>query len=360
MKKHINGYVTDLPAGCVTETDIYTDKGALLCPRMTVLNEKVLSSLSKYHGPIKATISIADDLPAEVKNFIKPDLDASIYFNDSFKKYATETLSSMFADLDDTDSLIEGAYELGDKLCNIINQSESLYVNLAKLKISDEYTYRHCVDVATMAAVLAKSIGESEEFVRDIAVCGLLHDIGKEEIPTKILCKPSKLTTEEFEIIKSHPAHGYKLLMDNPKISEEIRQGILNHHENMDGTGYPRRLKGNKIGKMAQLITIVDVYDALITERPYKPSKTPATAIETMFTMSNKFNTDYFRSFMAILNAFPNGSKIVLNDGQTATVVRQNRSYPLRPVIKLEPTEVIVDLSSDKDYLTRIILNFVS
>ena len=351
MKKDIYGYVSDLPAGCITETDIYTDTGALLCPKMTIIDEKLLRSLSEYQGKIHVTISYVSDEDADA-----PLPDNSVSFDESFKQYAVESLSSLYSNVEDVESLTKGVVEIGEKVCAFIDDSKELGINLSKLKVSDEYTYKHSVDVGTMAAILAKALGESDSFVRDIAVAGLLHDIGKENIPNEILNKPAALSIDEFEMIKTHPVHGYKLLMDSNNITEEMRQGVLNHHENVDGTGYPRALSGEQIGKMGKILSIVDVYDALVTKRPYKEAKTPAQAIEIMFTMSNKFDIDYFRTFLSVINIYPNGSTIQLSNGQTGVVLRQNKSYPLRPVIKITSIQSIIDLSINRDYLSTVIV----
>lgn len=353
--KEIYGYVNELPKGAILNTDIYNSSGALLCPKMTVINDDVLQSLSAYKGKIQATLTyieentVADD--AEL-----PEEDNSVSFDDSFKKYAVESLTTLYSNIEDVEELTNGVIEIGSKVCSIINDSKKLSINLSKLKVSDEYTYKHSVDVGTMAAIVAKAMGESEQFVNDIAVAGLLHDIGKEEIPLHILNKPAKLSFSEFELMKTHPVRGYRLLVDSDDISEDMRKAILNHHENIDGTGYPRQLSGNEIGKMAQIISIVDVYDALVTKRPYKEAKSPAEAIEMMFTMSNKFNLDIFRTFLSVVNIYPNGSTVKLSNGQIGTVLRQNKSYPLRPVIKITSIKTIVDLSIDKNYLSTVIV----
>lgn len=363
MTREIDGFISDLPIGCITESDIYTDKGALLCPKMTIMDQKMLDSLSHYQGRIHATVSYegSEETPKKYDKDderIIPDTDYSLDFEDSFREYAVETLASLYSNLDDLEGLTAGVKTLGNKLCEIIDNSKDLCINLSKLKVSDEYTYKHSVDVGTMAAVLAKSLGESDQFVQDIAVAGLLHDIGKENISPDIINKPTRLTDEEFTIIKTHPVHGYHILMDADDLTEEIRQGILNHHENMDGTGYPRGLKADQIGKMAQIISIVDVYDALVTKRSYKDAKTPAQAIEIMFTMSNKFNKDYFKAFLSIINIYPNGSTVTLSNGYQAVVLRQNKSYPLRPIIKTNSTKgcQIIDLATNHDYLATVIV----
>ena len=357
MTKEIDGYVWDLPLGCVTETDIYTDLNVLLCPRMTIIDAAQIELLSKYKGKIHAVVSYTKQDNTEENDDITPDEDISIDFEDSFKHYAAETLEAIFSNVKDVKSLTSGAREIGEQVYSVIDASKELFINLSKLKVSDEYTYKHSVDVGTMAAVLAKRMGENNKFIHDVTIAGLLHDVGKEKIPTEIINKPAKLTNDEFELIKTHPVHGYNILMNSADVSEDMRQGILNHHENYDGTGYPRGLLGDKIGKMGQILSIVDVYDALVTKRSYKDAKTPAQAIEIMFTMSNKFNLDYFKSFLSVINAYPNGSTVLLSDGEKATVLRQNNSYPLRPIIKINSTGHVVNLASDASYLSTVIVD---
>lgn len=357
MTREINGYVSDLPLGCITETDIYTDKGALLCQKMTVVDNHLLDKISHYHGKIHAVISYVPDEPVIT---VVPEPDTSIKFDQAFKKYAEETLKNILKNVDDVKALTQGAREVGEQVYSIIENSNELIVNLSKLKISDEYTYKHSIDVGTMAAVLAKYMGETDKFVHDIAIAGLLHDVGKEKIPAEIIQKPAKLTAEEYEIIKRHPLYAYKLLMDSKDLSEKMLQGILNHHENVDGTGYPRGLSGKQIGKMAQILSIVDVYDALVTKRSYKDAKSPAQAIEIMFTMSNKFNIDYFKAFLDVIITYPNGSEVLLSTGETATVMKQNKSYPLRPVIKVAGSDKSIDLANDSHYLSTVIINFAN
>ncbi|SHI75526.1 HD-GYP domain-containing protein [Pseudobutyrivibrio xylanivorans] len=361
MTKEIDGFISDLPTGCITESDIFTDTGALLCPKMTIMDQKMIDSLSHYKGRIHAIVSCEGTSDETSKyntyiNNLKPDEDYSIEFEDSFKQYAVESLSMLYSNLEDVEGLTSGVKELGNKVCEIIDNSKELSINLSKLKVCDEYTYKHSVDVGTMAGVLAKALGESSEFVRDITVAGLLHDIGKEKIPNEVLNKPSRLTDDEFIVIKTHPVHGYNILRDTTSITEEIRQGILNHHENVDGTGYPRGLRGSQIGKMAEIISIVDVYDALVTKRSYKDAKTPAQAIEIMFTMSNKFNKEYFKAFLSIVNIYPNGSTVTLSNGDQAVVLKQNRAYPLRPIIKSITKKLVVDLATNHDYLATVIV----
>ena len=354
MKKEIDGYISDLPDGCITETDIYTSNGVLLCPKLTIINKKVMETLKSYKGRIHVTISYTE--PEQPIDTI-PEKDDSLDFSESLKTYALESITNIQNNLDNPRELAKNAMDISHEINNVISHSKVLGINLSKLKISDEYTYKHSVDVGTIAGLIAAHMGESERFVHDITISGILHDIGKEKIPKEILNKPSKLTDEEFKIIQLHPLYGYQILKPCRDLTEEIKQGVLNHHENIDGTGYPRKLNMQQMGKMEKILAIADVFDALTTQRPYKNAKTPAQSIEIMFTMSNKFDMKIFRAFLDIVNAYPNGSIVKLSNGMSGTVIRQNKSYPLRPVIQIENKKEPIDLSTNIEYLSTIICN---
>ncbi len=358
MKKVIDGYVCDIPEGCITNTDIFSDKGVLLCPKMTIINEHTLASLAHYHGRVYVSVTLPDEAVTD-QPLAMCDEDDSIVLSDAFKEYSVEILTNIFNNLNKPELIVSNARDVCRQACGFIqcHGKSSVGINLSKLKVSDEYTYKHSVDVGIMAGTLAMALGFDAACVEDVTLAGLLHDLGKERVPSEILNKPSKLTAEEFSVMKLHPVHGYSMLMSSSELSEVIRQGILNHHENVDGTGYPRGLRGDDIGDMAKIISIVDVFDALVTARPYKDGKTPSQAIEIMFTMLNKFDERYFRAFLGIVNAYPNGTIIQLSNGETAIVIRQNKAYPLRPVIRLTATGEVVDLSHDLGYLAVTIMN---
>ncbi len=349
MTKEINGYVSDLPEGCITETDIFTETGVLLCPKMTLIDERLLHSLRAYKGKIHVTVTYMD-IPVNTEI----ETDESLDFSESMKAYALENITTICANVDNPQVLTDSVTNMSNEISNVIHNSKSLGINLSKLKISDEYTYKHSVDVGTISGLIAAKMGESEQFIHDVTMAGILHDIGKEKIPLEIINKPDKLNDIEFKIIKMHPVYGYQILSQCHDISEEIRQGVLNHHENMDSSGYPRHLDMGKIGKMGQILAIADVFDALTTARPYKTAKTPAQSIEIMFSMMNKFNITIFKTFLDIVTAYPNGSTVHLNGGLAGTVIRQNKSYPLRPVVQVGND--IIDLSNDMRYLSTIIV----
>ena len=356
MRKHIFGHIEDLPDNCILESDLLTDANVLLLPKMTVVTEEIKNSMSNYRGFININVTTMDE---EEEEYTDSDVenDESIIFDEVFKQYAVESITNIYKNINEPDEITDAVEHLSSDLCDFINSSVTLGVNLAKLKISDEYTYKHSVDVGTISAVIAANMGYDEKFVHNVSIAGILHDLGKEKIPKEILNKTSRLDSKEFNIMKMHPVYSYQIMREAKEIPEEIRQGMLNHHENKDGTGYPRKLVDKDIGDMAKIITVADVFDALVTERSYKKAKTAAEAIEIMFTMSSKFDFDIFKAFLDIINAYPNGTEIALSNSEHAVVIRQNKSYPLRPVIKILETEEVVDLATDSHYLSVVIVS---
>lgn len=354
MKESFCGLISKLPLGCIVENDIVSDNGQLLISSMTVIDEDILSKLSHYNTVIYTTIHCDNGEETEKEIETK---DVTISFDDSFKNYAVESIQTIYDNINKPDEIANNINKLSTELCTFIHNSDSLGINIAKLKVSDEYTYKHSVDVGTISAVIAAAMDMSEEAIHNIAVAGVLHDLGKEKIPLEIINKPARLTPEEFAIMKKHPVYGYQILRDAKEISEPIRQGVLNHHENFDGTGYPRGLKNTELHMIEKIIAVADVFDALVTARPYKTAKTPAQAIEIMFTMSNKFDINIFKSFLSVINAYPNGTNIKLSNGKEATVIAQNKSYPLRPIIRLNDTNEEINMSSDMEYLSVVIIN---
>ncbi len=144
-----------------------------------------------------------------------------------------------------------------------IDDNEAVAVDISALKVSDEYTFKHSVDVATMSMIVAKRYGFSQQQVYEIGIAGLLHDIGKSQIPNEVLNKAGRLTDEEFTLMKQHSVFGYRILMEKNELSNDIRLGVLQHHEKINGRGYPMGVDMSKISPFARIISVADIYDAL-------------------------------------------------------------------------------------------------
>lgn len=225
------------------------------------------------------------------------------------------------------------AYDIAEELLDAMDLSDAVAINIAELKINDEYTYRHSVEVAAISMVIAKAMRYSRNEVRDIGVAGLLHDIGKMRIPPEILNKPGRLTTEEMAVVRRHSLYSYEMIREKKDLTENIKLGVLQHHEKTDGSGYPYGLKEDEINPYAKILAVADIYDALISQRPYKKAYTPKTACEMMYAMSGILALEPLKTLFQCIVIYPADSIVYLSNGVTCKVARQNDGYPLRPVV---------------------------
>lgn len=213
--------------------------------------------------------------------------------------------------------------------------------NIAKrlwqIENCDEYTYDHSVQVCMIASLLAKWLGYKDQELKEIAIAGLLHDIGKINIPDEILNKPDELNDEEFKIMKTHATLGYVLLMNNKEFDENTLMAVFQHHENYDGTGYPHGLKGKDINKYARIITIADVYSAMISDRVYRKRRSPfEVARIIMDSTFGCFDPYYSMIFLNKISQFYVGNIVKLTTGEIGEVVMIPRNEPARPLVKVE------------------------
>jgi putative nucleotidyltransferase with HDIG domain len=170
------------------------------------------------------------------------------------------------------------------------------------IESADSYTHGHCERVATYAVAVASALGLADDELTTIRLGAYLHDVGKVRIPHEILNKPDRLTNEEFEVMKQHPVWGVELLA-GIEFPWDIKPIIRSHHEKMDGTGYPDRLKGDEIPLAAQIICIADVYDALTTTRSYRSAMTHAMAVAEMTRTRHWWREDVYAAFMATVGS---------------------------------------------------------
>ncbi|MEZ4751001.1 MAG: HD-GYP domain-containing protein [Bdellovibrionota bacterium] len=199
----------------------------------------------------------------------------------------------------DIKHVVESSKNLVQEMVNFVSEDVESAVSLMRLSMHDYYTYNHCVDVAVYAIALAKKLfGNDKAMLFHAGLGGLLHDLGKRKLDKKIINKTTPLTTEEWEEIKKHPDYGVEFLKDVKAIPEAAKQVVHQHHENFDGSGYPRGLSGEEISKLSRVVMIADVFDALTTDRSYHKAVTPTEALNTMFAMQpGKFDPYLFKTF---------------------------------------------------------------
>jgi HD-GYP domain-containing protein (c-di-GMP phosphodiesterase class II) len=181
-----------------------------------------------------------------------------------------------------TSTIVGTANLLGQHIASLVSETQLSMTGLSKILHHDYGTFTHSANVALYSSLLALRMGFDEYSIEDIAVGGLLHDIGKLSIEDRILNKAGKLDDMEFRIIKKHPLEGFRRLLSEENVTTCQLLMAYQHHEKLDGTGYPVGIESDEISKVAKLCAVVDVYEALTSKRPYRNAMRPEQAIEIM------------------------------------------------------------------------------
>lgn len=189
---------------------------------------------------------------------------------------------------------------VSDMINSVLENPTSFY-GLMKINTYDYYTYLHSVNVCTLAIGLAVSLGMEKEELANLSTGAMMHDVGKSRVPSSLINKPGKLTDQEFIQVKSHVNLGYEVLKEHDNLSEEMLVPLTQHHEKLNGRGYPNGLEGDQVHIFGRICAIVDVYDALTTERSYKKAFKPFDAVNLLAKNPDEFDQKIFKHFVVLL-----------------------------------------------------------
>lgn len=252
-------------------------------------------------------------------------------------------------------SVSEFSNMAGDVISSVMSSDEILY-NMVNIKSYDNYTYSHSLMVSLFSVLIGYNMQMTDKELHEIAMCALMHDIGKIDIPVDIINKKGKLSEEEFAIVKHHPTLAAERLMSSPLVSMKIIRGIESHHERFDGSGYPYGTCGKDISLYGRILAVADVYDALTSKRSYRDPWNSAEALEYLISLSDiQFDTDVVNSFLSVVAAYPVGSIVKLSNSFIGIVVKNIPGAAMRPTVRIvEPLALRgtdIDLWNDNDYL---------
>ena len=231
---------------------------------------------------------------------------------------------------------IEAGSNAVEDIVGSVSRNANALLALSKLRTKDDYTYAHSINVATEAVIFAKHLGYEGAALRTIGLAGFFHDIGKMGVPLAILNSPNRLTAEEFSVMRGHPMIGYTYLKTIPDLSDLVIRGALEHHERINGKGYPDGKKGDEIGPAGKILAIVDVYDALSSRRVYKEPMAPHKTLGLLYGMRGEdFVPELVDRFIQCIGIYPPGSLVQLNNDCLAVVSQVDPGEPLRPQLIL-------------------------
>ena len=323
--------------GMRVSRDLYSITNTLLVPMGTILDEYSIRRLDELLIPY---VDIYEMTEEEIETAAQ-----------SFEReYAIhlDSVKDIFASLDSGNML--RMESVRSAVAGVIGSnigSRDILHTLNNLRSVDDYTYTHSLNVGVLAMMLARWSGLPEDRVKQICYAGVLHDIGKARVPESILNKPGKLSPDEFATIKKHSVAGYDILKQNPTIAEDIRQGVLMHHERIDGKGYPLGVTGERINQYARLIAIADVFDAMVSDRCYRQKESPFNVLEHFENQClGHLDPQYLGIFIEKMSVYFLGEQVRLSDGREAKVVFINPHHLSRPMVQLG--DQVIDLRQDK------------
>ena len=306
----------------IREIWIDTDKGCDVLQPLPQSDRTPVAEVIREEAVVEATPIEKTKSFSEVKSV---SMDAEVGRAAKIVGKSKGAVFSMFSEARMGKAIeAEQAMPLVEEIANSVMRNPGALIGLARLKTADDYTYMHSVAVCALMIALSRQLGLSDDETREAGLAGLLHDIGKMAVPSAILNKPGRLTDDEFVSVKEHPSAGHAMLLEAKGVGEIALDVCLHHHEKMDGSGYPKGLKGDQISLYAKMGAVCDVYDAITSNRPYKEGWCPAESLKKMSEWSRgHFDEVVFQAFVRSIGIYPVGTLVKLQSGRLGVVVEQ-------------------------------------
>lgn len=330
--------IESIPDGSILGKTIYNNQGRPLLTAGTTLNSTILKKINDYQ--IFSLYIVDDYSENEIDDIIKPQLRQKTI---STLKETFSYISSIKNNEPNNKKIYRKNREyynkikgLAEELLNNILDNKNILAALIDIKNMDNYTYQHSVNVAVLSIVIGIGLKLSKDSLIKLSIGALLHDIGKIFIPKEIINKKGSLTDDEYSIIKGHPQLGYDYLSKYFDLKTSSLLIALEHHERVDGSGYPLQLSGDKINYLSKIVSVADVYDALTSDRSYKRAFSASDSLEfIMAHVNSMFDYNIVSVFSKLVVPFPFGTIVRLSNGDIGVVQDTPTNFPLRPNIKI-------------------------
>lgn len=333
--------VDDLKIGMVLGQDITDEMGNTLLAKGMELRNTYIGQIEKlnFKQVLISTISKVD-FPneteiEEIHNIGHSDLERLTIISEETRQDAKKVINAcMEKVLEDSPIGVEKIVLIVNQIIDEILKSEEVTFNLAELRLVDDYTFEHSVNVGVLSIITGISVGLNKVELVELGMGAILHDIGKMLIPKEILNKPGILTDEEFNIIKKHTVRGFEVLSKIKDVSLKAANVALYHHERYDGKGYPEMLESKDTHIYSKIVAIADVFDALTSDRVYSKKISPYKAMEYIISMSEAhFDRVVIAKFAKFVGYYYRGQMVKLNTGEVALISKKHQSKPVVRVV---------------------------
>jgi HD-GYP domain-containing protein (c-di-GMP phosphodiesterase class II) len=335
--------VSYLIPGMKLSRPVYGQKGQLLLNREVELTSSYIKGLKEHRVLAVSVESMPGGGPA------MDDQAAELILEESIRAEAMASIQT-WAESNRKQEKFAGVVESVTTIVDEIVSGKIPSGGLAEISAADVYTFAHSIDVCAFSIYMGLNFGYKKDDLLTLGKGSILHDLGKTRVSPEILNKPGRLTDEEFEEVKNHPAWGYEMLTKvvSNQVSDAALEIVLNHHERYNGSGYPSGLKGDAISEMAGICALSDVYNAMTTERVYRKAFPPNEAYEMIMTYGDReIKYELVRLFSTSVYPYPIDNLVLLSTGKVACVTAINRNLPFRPVVDLIGTGERINLSEE-------------
>jgi len=321
--------IEQLQASGVRQLDVETDdtcQGSGSCAPAIPAKAETSQPISPTQEPEPLAIPFAEELPAAKQTYRAAKLVVQQAMEDVRMGRALN---------------MEAVSEVVERMADSILRSPDALTSLTRLKNFDEYTFFHSVNTSTLALSVGRHLGYERVSLLQLGTGMLLHDIGKTLIPIEILNKPGRYEAHEFEIMKQHVLRGAEILSSTTGLTDMFLKPTLEHHERVDGTGYPHHRSKTDLSQFGLIAAIVDIYDAVTSDRCYHKGKAPHDTLQFLYQLGDQGHVDgtLVQQFVQVVGVYPVGSCVSLNTGETAIVKQFNHEAPLRPLVVLVTDE---------------------